>query len=125
MSEPLEVIDPTGPFTAARGRPSADAPADDERVSVPLEGDDTPSLAHTVEALLFLSTEPLSAEELADATQAGEEEIRTVLELLAEQYAPGRRESGCASWAAVGRSPRTPPARTRHAACSAGRAPPR
>ena len=91
MSEPLEVIDPTGPFTAARGRPSADAPADDERVSVPLEGDDTPSLAHTVEALLFLSTEPLSAEELADATQSGEEEIRTVLELLAEQYAPGRR----------------------------------
>jgi segregation and condensation protein B len=91
MSDPLEVIDPTGPFTAARGRPPTEAPADAEPVSVPLQGDDAPSLARTVEALLFLSTEPLSSAELADATQAGEEEILAALELLAEQYAPGRR----------------------------------
>jgi len=91
VSDPLDVIDPTGPFIAARGRPSADAPAGAEPVSVPLQGDDAPSLARTVEALLFLSTEPLSSGELADATQAGEQEIRAALELLAEQYAPGRR----------------------------------
>jgi len=91
VSDPLDVIDPTGPFTAARVRPSADVPAGTEPVSVPLEGDDAPSLAHTLEALLFLSTEPLSSEELADATQAGEEDVHAALELLAEQYAPGRR----------------------------------
>jgi segregation and condensation protein B len=101
MSDPLEVIDPTGPLTAARGRPieeapleSAaveDSPVDADPASVPLQSGGAPSLAHTVEALLFLSTEPLSPGELADATQAGEEEVHAALELLAEQYAAGRR----------------------------------
>jgi segregation and condensation protein B len=50
-----------------------------------------PTLQSTVEALLFLSTDPLSAEDLAEATEAGEEDVLAVLELLAEQYAPGRR----------------------------------
>ncbi len=48
-------------------------------------------LAHTVEALLFLSNDPLSAGELAEATGAGEGAVLAALELLAEQYAPGRR----------------------------------
>jgi segregation and condensation protein B len=48
-------------------------------------------LAHTVEALLFLSNDPLSVAELAEATQAGEGAVLAALELLAEQYAPGRR----------------------------------
>ncbi len=48
-------------------------------------------LAHTVEALLFLSNEPLSVSELADATLAGEQDVRAALELLAERYAPGQR----------------------------------
>jgi segregation and condensation protein B len=48
-------------------------------------------LAHTIEALLFLSNDPLSFEELADATQAGEADVAAALELLAEAYAPGRR----------------------------------
>jgi segregation and condensation protein B len=47
------------------------------------------ALAHTVEALLFLSPEPLSARELAEAVQAGEEEVRGALAQLAERYAPG------------------------------------
>jgi segregation and condensation protein B len=55
------------------------------------EEGDTPSLARTVEALLFLSSDPLSAAELADATQAGEGAIHAALAVLAEQYAPGRR----------------------------------
>jgi len=50
-----------------------------------------PELARTVEALLFLSSDPLSVEELADAAQAGAGAVRTALALLAEQYAPGRR----------------------------------
>jgi segregation and condensation protein B len=52
---------------------------------------DASSLARTVEALLFLSSDPLSPAELAEATQAGEGEVEAALELLAEQYAPGRR----------------------------------
>jgi len=50
-----------------------------------------PLLARTVEALLFLSSDPLSVEELAEATQAGEGAIRAALAVLAEQYAPGAR----------------------------------
>jgi segregation and condensation protein B len=50
-----------------------------------------PSLAHTVEALLFLSADPLSVAELADAAQAGEGAVAAALALLSEQYAPGRR----------------------------------
>ncbi len=52
---------------------------------------DTPSLARTVEALLFLSPEPLNAGELAEASEAGEGAVRAALALLAEEYAPGLR----------------------------------
>jgi segregation and condensation protein B len=52
---------------------------------------DVPALARTVEALLFLSADPLSAGELADAAQAGEGAVLAALAVLAEQYAPGRR----------------------------------
>lgn len=60
--------------------------------AAPAHGEDeTPALARTVEALLFLSSDPLSEAELADATQAGEGAVRAALAVLAEQYAPGRR----------------------------------
>ena len=49
------------------------------------------TLARTVEALLFLSTEPLSVSELADAAQAGEDSTLGALQLLGEEYAPGLR----------------------------------
>lgn len=55
------------------------------------EGAEIPDLARTVEALLFLSSDPLSASELAEAAQAGEGAVRAALIVLAEQYAPGRR----------------------------------
>jgi len=48
-------------------------------------------LAHTIEALLFLSNDPLSPQELAEAAQAGEGAVLAALELLSERYAPGRR----------------------------------
>jgi segregation and condensation protein B len=53
--------------------------------------EELPSLARTVEALLFLSSDPLSPAELAEATQAGEGAIAAALALLGEEYAPGRR----------------------------------
>ncbi len=52
---------------------------------------DVAELARTVEALLFLSTDPLSVDELADATEAQQRDVRSALELLGEQYAPQRR----------------------------------
>jgi segregation and condensation protein B len=56
-----------------------------------LEPEPEPQLSRTLEALLFLSPDPLTLAELAEASQAGEGAVRTALELLAEQYAPGRR----------------------------------
>ena len=53
-------------------------------------GSEAPELARTVEALLFLSTEPLSVAELAEATGAGEGAVATALALLAEQRSPRR-----------------------------------
>ena len=51
----------------------------------------TPSLERTIEALLFLAPDPLSEAELAEATEAGAEDVRAALGGLAEQYAEGRR----------------------------------
>jgi segregation and condensation protein B len=68
-------------------------PADVQPVQkLVLEGSaEPPPLAHTIEALLFLSSDPLSPQELADAARASEEEVSVALQLLAEQYAPGQR----------------------------------
>ena len=51
---------------------------------------DGPALARTVEALLFLSSDPLAPAELADAAQVEEAEVLAALALLAERHAPGR-----------------------------------
>jgi segregation and condensation protein B len=51
---------------------------------------DVPRVARTVEALLFLSSEPLAVAELAEATEVGEGAVAAALELLGEQHAPGR-----------------------------------
>jgi segregation and condensation protein B len=74
-----------------------DAPVFDGREAAAPNGatsdgrEQAPSLARTVEALLFLSSDPLSPAELADASQAGEGAVLAALALLAEQYAPGLR----------------------------------
>ena len=52
---------------------------------------DVPALARTVEALLFLSADPISVAELADVAEAGEGAVLAALAVLAEQYEPGRR----------------------------------
>jgi segregation and condensation protein B len=48
-------------------------------------------LGRTIEALLFLSPEPVSVEELIEACEVSEVQIRNALDLLAEELAPGRR----------------------------------
>jgi segregation and condensation protein B len=55
------------------------------------DGGETPALARTVEALLFLSTDPVTIAELAEAIEVGEGAVRAAIALLAEQYAPGLR----------------------------------
>jgi segregation and condensation protein B len=52
--------------------------------------DDGASLARTLEALLFLSSDPLTTAELADAAQAEEGEVVASLAVLAERHSPGR-----------------------------------
>jgi segregation and condensation protein B len=48
-------------------------------------------LSRTIEALIFLSPEPLSPEELANATEREPAAVQGALEELARQYAPGAR----------------------------------
>jgi segregation and condensation protein B len=48
-------------------------------------------LARTVEALLFLSAQPVSAAELAEATETKEGQVMEAVELLREDLAEGRR----------------------------------
>jgi segregation and condensation protein B len=48
-------------------------------------------LARSVEALLFLSPQPVAAADLAEACEASEAQVEQALELLAEDLAPGRR----------------------------------
>jgi segregation and condensation protein B len=52
--------------------------------------DDAAALARTVEALVFLSSDPLSSAELAEATEADEGEVLAALAALADRHAPGR-----------------------------------
>jgi segregation and condensation protein B len=51
----------------------------------------TQELPRTIEALLFLSSDPLTPADLAEATGAGEDAVAGALAELGEQYAPGRR----------------------------------
>ena len=48
------------------------------------------SLARTVEALVVVASQPLTVEQLADATEDDAERIETALGLLAERYREGR-----------------------------------
>ena len=81
----------TADATAAAERPYLQGQAPDAVAGASAQDLQTPSLARTVEALLFLSTDPLTPADLADAIQVGEGAVLTALALLAEDYAPGRR----------------------------------
>jgi segregation and condensation protein B len=57
----------------------------------PLDGGELAALARTIEALLFLSSDPVEVPALADATGAWEDDVLAAIALLREQYAPGAR----------------------------------
>ena len=48
-------------------------------------------LARVIEALLFLSPDPVPTGELIEACEVSEVQVRNALDLLAEELAPGRR----------------------------------
>ena len=48
-------------------------------------------LSRTVEALLFLSPDPVSVADLAEATEATEGQVAEAIELLSEDLGEGRR----------------------------------
>ena len=48
-------------------------------------------LSRTVEALLFLAPQPVTAADLAEATEATEGQVGEAIELLREDLAEGRR----------------------------------
>jgi segregation and condensation protein B len=48
-------------------------------------------LARTVEALLFLSPDPVSIGDLSEATEATEGQVAEAIELLSEDFAEGKR----------------------------------
>jgi segregation and condensation protein B len=57
----------------------------------PSVGQDLPALARVIEALLFLSSDPVSRVDLAEAAAVEQEQIVQALALLGEQLAPGAR----------------------------------
>ncbi len=54
-------------------------------------GTSAAELARVIEALLFLSPDPVPIGELIEACEVGEVQVRNALDLLAEELAPGRR----------------------------------
>lgn len=52
---------------------------------------DLPALARVIEALLFLSSDPISRADLAAAAAVEQEQVVQALALLEEQFAPGAR----------------------------------
>ena len=79
-------------------------------------------LTRTLEALLFLSAQPVAAADLARATEATEGQVAEAIELLREDLAEGGAGSSCARSPAASPSPAIPPARKRRGACSRTRA---
>jgi segregation and condensation protein B len=83
----------SGSGDAAGERPHASGVpvgVDEEAEAPPPRALAPPELARVLEALLFLSADPLGTRELADAARADELEVAAALELLSERYAPGR-----------------------------------
>jgi len=64
--------------------------APDENAGAASANGDGLPLTRAVEALLFLSSDPLSATELADAIRASEADVLAGLRTLSESYAPER-----------------------------------
>jgi segregation and condensation protein B len=89
---PEEAAEAQGPI---EGEMTADAEAtatgDGAVESTEAAEPEIEALACTVEALLFLSSDPVSLADLAEATAAGQETVTAALELLEQELEPGRR----------------------------------
>jgi segregation and condensation protein B len=85
------LADPIAPSDEALSHDETTEPAPGAAPDAPVRDEDTPELARTVEALLFLSPDPLSVADLAAAAEAGEGAVTAALTLLGEDYAPGVR----------------------------------
>jgi segregation and condensation protein B len=71
------------PLAAREQVPDTPVPDRPDSAGQPLD------LAKTLEALLFLSPDPLSLQELAEAADAKESEVKEALDELAQRFAPG------------------------------------
>ncbi len=94
MSETVEEQDPISETAGEEGPMSRSVASSAHIGQAAAEGGRTSELAelmHTIEALLFLASDPLSDRELAEATQAEEKQVQAAIEALADEYAPGRR----------------------------------
>ena len=69
--------------------PEAASEPDDEQADAPERP--RPDLARTIESLLFLSPQPVTVADLAEATAATEGQVAEAIELLSEDLADGRR----------------------------------
>ena len=76
-------------------------------------------LARKIEALLFLSSQPVPAADLAEAAEAREGQVAEAIEVLREDLAEGRR--GIILREAASRSPPIPPSRPPPAVSSPSR----
>jgi segregation and condensation protein B len=85
METQTDTLAPRSPATDAGGETAIGAHAAETPAL------DTDALASTIEALLFLSPDPLNTTELAEAAQAGEPDIQAALGALAARYVPGSR----------------------------------
>ena len=83
MDAPIDTLAPAHPVDGER-KLQAPAPASPE------SGGEI-GLASTIEALLFLSPDPLDITELSETARAGEADTQAALGELAERYAPGTR----------------------------------
>jgi segregation and condensation protein B len=95
----IEVSDATEPeqgHLSAGMRPDDQGPSPAPQVAAPARDAggaelEAPSLERTIEALLFLASDPLSEQELGEATEASAEDVAQALGTLAGQYGAGRR----------------------------------
>lgn len=88
---PTVVGDEEGEFTEAQ--PVVGEASEEQEEARAGEGaeDRAQALSRVIEALLFLSSEPVRLADLAEAADADREEVQAALSLLAEELAPGRR----------------------------------
>ena len=86
-----DAVRPAGAVPKGRGDLGAERAVRPDRDQEGGEASGMSDLARTIEALLFLSPQPVSAADLAEATEATEGQVAEAIELLREDLAEGKR----------------------------------